>query len=289
MTWLLAILALTVVLLGFVGWHLLSEVRRLRKQCSTAADEAQTLRERYASIIDMEAHLASVRADLEQMTQRRKEFASEDERRRLELNQEYEQALTTFKELKKEVALVEENIEDISFGLYKPHFSFQTVDEYKTALESLRERERQLIREGRAATCATAWTVSSSAKEGARMVKLIEKLLLRAFNGECDAALANVSWNNVTKMEERIRKSFDAVNKLGEVLHVSITSTYLNLKLDEVRLTHEYEEKKHQEREEQRRIREEHREEEKAQREIEEAREEAEREEARFQRALGGC
>ena len=82
------------------------------------------------------------------------------------------------------------------------------------------------------------------------MVKLNEKLLLRAFNGECDAALANVSWNNVTKMEERIQKSFEAVNKLGEVLHVSITPEYLKLKLDEVRLTHEREEKKYQEREE---------------------------------------
>jgi hypothetical protein len=46
--------------------------------------------------------------------------------------------LTTYKELKKEISLVEENLEDISFGVYKPHFSFQTFAEYKTALENLR-------------------------------------------------------------------------------------------------------------------------------------------------------
>jgi hypothetical protein len=118
------------------------------------------------------------------------------------------------------------------------------------------------------------------------MVKLHEKLLLRAFNGECDGAIANVSWNNVIKMEERIRKSFEAINKLGDVEKVSLTPEYLKLKLDEIRLTHEYEEKRHQEREEQRRVREEQREEERARQEIEKAREEAETEEARFQKAL---
>ncbi len=112
------------------------------------------------------------------------------------------------------------------------------------------------------------------------------KLVLRAFNGECDAAVANVSWNNITKMEERIRKSCDAIKQLASVLQVSITPDFLGLKLDELRATHEYEEKKYQEREEQRQIRERNREEEKAQREIEKARQEAEEEEARYQKAL---
>lgn len=118
------------------------------------------------------------------------------------------------------------------------------------------------------------------------MVRDESKLLLRAFNGECEAAVANVSWNNVTSMEERIRKSSEAINKLAGVLKVSLTQEYVRLKLDELRLTHEYEEKRYKEREEQRRIREQIREEERAQREIEKAREDAEVEETRFQKAL---
>ena len=82
------------------------------------------------------------------------------------------------------------------------------------------------------------------------MVRLNTKLILRAFNGECEAALADVSWNNITKMEERVRKSFEAITKLGDVLKVSLTAEYLKLKLDELRLSHEYEQKKYQEREE---------------------------------------
>ncbi len=241
--------------------------------------EARKLRTRYSGVTDLEAKLTAVRDRLEQTK-------SENEQRRVKLNQEYEQALTTYKDLKKEISLLEENREDISFGLYKPHFSFQTLDEYKTALENLRNQERQLIRDGRAAVCPLHWTVGNSEREGARMVRLNTKLLLRAFNGACDASVANVSWNNITKMEERIRQAFEALNKLGDVHKVSMTRDFLKLKLDEIRLAHEYEEKRHQEREEQRRIREQIREEERAQQEIEKARKDAELEEAKFQKAL---
>ena len=118
------------------------------------------------------------------------------------------------------------------------------------------------------------------------MVRLHSKLLLRAFNGECEAAVSDVTWNNITKMEERVRKSFEAINKLGDVEKISITDPYLKLKLDELRVTYEYQQKRYEDREEQRRIREQIREEERTQREIEKAREEAETEEARFQKAL---
>ena len=123
------------------------------------------------------------------------------------------------------------------------------------------------------------------------MTNQYTKLMLRGFNGECDAAVANVSWNNAERMEERVRKSFDALNQLGSTMQMSLTSEFLQLKFDELRLTHEYQEKRHQEREEQRRVREQIREEEKAEQELEEARQQAEREEADYMARflLCGC
>ena len=61
----------------------------------------------------------------------------------------------------------------------------------------------------------------------------------------------------------------------------------MNAKLSELRLAHEFQEKRQAEREEQRRIRERIREEEKAQREFDKARKDAEKEEARYEKALG--
>lgn len=118
------------------------------------------------------------------------------------------------------------------------------------------------------------------------MIKQYTKLMLRAFNGECDAAVANVSWNNVVKMEARVQKAFDTLNALGRTMQMSITPQFLELKLQELQLTHEYEEKRQQEREEQRRIREQIREEEKAQRELDQARQQAEQEEHNYEKAL---
>jgi hypothetical protein len=112
------------------------------------------------------------------------------------------------------------------------------------------------------------------------------KLVLRAFNGECDASVVKVKYNNAQTMENRIRKTYENLNKLSQTTHCDITPRYLDLKLQELWLTHEYQEKKYQEQEEQRLIREQMREEEKALRELEKAKQDAEREERRYQEAL---
>lgn len=298
----------------------------LETDLKTAKDDVQRLRKRYEPIVKIDDEIARLKALLEQAKNEHQAFElsaerkrlditealereklacesqaqevrdrakreiqeaeSSAERKRFELRTEYDRAHSTYETLKREISLLEENLEDISFGLYKPHFSFQTSDEYRAKLEALRDEERQLIRSGCAATCSVKWTVQGSERDGARMAKQYLKLILRAFNGECDAAVANVTWNNITKMEARLRKSFDAVNQLGSVMQMAISQEFLKLKVDEVQLTHEFEEKKHQEKEEQRRIRQQIRDEEKAQREIAIAREEAEEEEVRFEEAL---
>lgn len=282
-TLLLSVLGIACFALAFLSWKFWQDARELRGRYSRIIDaEAAAKATREKS----EAEARSAAERLENLRREQREIESSNGQRRSQLDRDYGEALAHYKSLQAEVKLLEENLEDISFGVYQPHFTFSTSEEYKTKLQELRDRERQLIHDNKAAICPVSWSVGGSDKEGQRMVKQNTKLLLRAFNGECDGAIANVSWNNVTKMEERMRHSFDGVNQLGGVLHSSITQEYLSLKLDEVRLTHEAEEKRHQEREEQRKIREQIREEEKVQREIETAKKDAEEEEARYQKAL---
>jgi hypothetical protein len=137
-----------------------------------------------------------------------------------------------------------------------------------------------------AAVCHTQWEVNGSRVEGRKQINQTLKLMLRAFNGECDAAIVKVKYNNVKVMESRILKSLEVVNKLAEVQQCYIAPDYFNLKLQELYLVHEYQEKAYEEKEEQRRIREQMREEEIARREIERALQEAERDEARYAEAL---
>ena len=91
---------------------------------------------------------------------------------------------------------------------------------------------------------------------------------------------------NEPHIEKRILSLYDALNKLGHANNYELSSYYLGSKLDELRLVHEFQERKQAEAEEQRQIRELLREEERARREHERAITEAERDEARYAKAL---
>lgn len=213
-------------------------------------------------------------------------FLTNDAKNRESLASEYQAALAHYQELKKEIAVAEDSLEDMSFGIYAPHFTFQTTEEYKAKIEVLRHQQREVVRDGRAAQCSIAWTVNNSKTEGKRMIRLHSKLLLRAFNGECEGAIANVSWNNAERMEQRLRKAFADINKLGDVEQIRITDTYLMLKIEELRMTQEFEQKRYEEREEQRRIRQQIRDEELAQKEIEKTVAESQSEEEKYSAAI---
>lgn len=254
-----------------------AEVQRANAEAarliSTATDKAAKLR------AAAQAHVDGLRA--ESMAQ-----LNEHVRQRQELSRDYGSARALYERLKREVALVEENVEDISVGLYKPHYNFASSDEYKQAIDAAWEQQKALVKAGGAAVCGQAWEIGGDKRAGERMTKQYLKLLLRAFNGECEAAIAKVTWNNVTRMEERIGKTYEAINDLGGAMSMRIMPAYLSLKLAELRLEHEFAERKREEQEEQRRIREVMREEERAIREAEKAMRDAEAEEERNQKAI---
>ncbi len=67
---------------------------------------------------------------------------------------------------KKEIIVLDDEILLESFALYKPKFKFLTSEEYKTRLESCREKQKQLIKGGFAVTINENWTVNNSKAEG---------------------------------------------------------------------------------------------------------------------------
>lgn len=189
-------------------------------------------------------------------------------------------------QLHEEFRALDEEANLQSFGFYKPRYDFADSERYQLRLEDVRQQQKQMISSKTAAVCHIEWTVNGSVVEGRKQTNHTLKLILRAFNGECDAAIAKVKYNNIGVMQTRIHKAFDAINSLVQVQRCEITRRYLELKLDELSLVHEYQEKLQAEKEEQRRIREQMREEEIALREMEKARLEAEKEEKRYAEAL---
>lgn len=172
------------------------------------------------------------------------------------------------------------------FGLYEPKYDFANSDLYKARLQDVRNAQKEMIRSKTAATGNTNWQVNGSTSQGRKMVSDMQKLLLRAFNGECDEVIGKIKFNNIDAGIKRITASRDAISKLGALMGVSITLRYYQLKLDELHLAYEYQQKKQAEKEEQRRIREELREQAKLQKEIEEARKKIAKDQQHYENAL---
>lgn len=244
------------------------------------------LTDKYKDIIDIDQEVAKRKADLDTINNKISALEKEYNEKNSTLNQDYVKNKKIYDNLQQEISLLDADIEDISYGLYKPQYDYKTSEEYKQKLEEIVDRQKQAIKDEKAIHCTAEWKVGGSKKEGAKMTKHYSKLMLRAFNGECNAAIAKVNWNNIGNMEARIEKSSEAINKLGEHHKIIITQEYFDLKLQELKLEFELQEKLHQEKEEQRKIKEQMREEEKTQREIEKARKDAEEEEEKDTKAL---
>ena len=248
--------------------------------------EYNKIHTRFKDIIDIETEQKRIQNEFERKIKRLEEERKQREAEEKRLQEIYQKKKSLYKELVKEVNLYEEELELVSYGLYKPHFDFDSSERYKQEIKKVKQTQKELIRKKQAAICTTDWSVAGSKTEGKKMITRNIKLMLRAFNNECDAAILKVRWNNVKKMETRITKAFDAINKLGEPTNIYITRDYLNAKLKELYLTHEYQEKKHAEKEEQREIQAQIREEQRVLREAEKAKKEAEQEAKIYQKAL---
>ena len=201
-----------------------------------------------------------------------------------------EQLISTFNgqiEIKrKDLIVLDEEILLQSFGFYKPRYELQNSEMYKVRLDQIRGRQAELVKSGEAVICPANWLVNNDRKEGERMIKDYSKLTVRSFNNECDATILNIKFSNIESIEKKIRKAFEMLNNLTKRMSISITTDYLNLKLEELYLCYEYQVKKHEEKEEQKRIKEQMREEAKLMKEIEEKKLKCEKEEKHYSNAI---
>ena len=275
----ITLLVVALILLGIRYWKMQQENKRFKEDFKPILDIDAEVKRR-------EDELKKTMLDADKQVKSKQEEIEVLKRDSAFLAGKYTQGKEVLQKLETEIKLYEGELELMEFGVYKPTFDLDSSDAYKNQIKQNKERQKQTIKDSNAAVCSTTWTVGNSQKEGERMVQRGIKMALRAFNGECDSLITKVKWNNIEQTEKRIQKAFEAINKLNQSNHIYITQEYLNLKIEELKLTHEYQLKKYEEKEEQRQIREQMREEEKVKKEIEKAQREAEKEEVRYQKAL---
>src|SRR5215208_68580 len=266
-------------------------VNEIKAELARTVNERDSLKKAFEDVDKME--YLQLKQAIEDLCAQKEKVLQETQAAQAEFTKRWQGFDQQLKELaeqvdlrKKEIIVLDEEILLESFALYKPKFKFLTSEEYKTRLEACREKQKQLIKEGKAININENWTVNNSKVEGRKMVSDMKKLMLRSFNNECDYCVDNVKFNNMEVNEKRIAKSFEELNKLGRIMSASITHDYRNLKYDELYLAFEYQQKKQQEKEEQERAREELREQQKLEQEIRQAREKIAKEKKHYVRAI---
>lgn len=204
----------------------------------------------------------------------------------LAYNDEINELNSNIKDLKKDIITFSDEILVQDFGLYEPRYSFINADAYKAELTNIRNKQKAMIKDGSAVSGSIDWQVNGSTVQGRKMIKDMQKLLLRAFNSECDEIISKVKYNNYDASVKKMERSFNAIAKLGVTMSISITSIYYDLKIQELRLALEYQIQKQREKEEKAELRAQQREEARLQKEIKEQRKNIDKERKHYEQTL---
>jgi len=196
------------------------------------------------------------------------------------LREEFEALEDNLQDLKSEIDLYTRIEDFVAFGIFEtPEYLHEMPERYEAEIRGVRERQRELITNDEAVELAEDIEINGSSKTGSAVLSGQAKLILRAFNIECDYLVGKLNPGNFDRTLERIEKLAEGLEKTSVSLATGITLPYMDLKFEECRLVYEYKLKKAEKDEEQRLIREQMREEQKAIREYEKAVAEAEKEE----------
>ena len=252
--------------------QLQSEIERLNSMLSPEQQEFEMLK---VQIFDLKNTISNLSNTI-------------DERNSVitKLNSQINSLNVSIAEKQKQLSIFDTDINVLDYGLYKPTFEFANSDLYKAELNKLRDLQKQCIKNDDAVFGNTNWQVNGSTSQGRTMVNNYKKLLLRAFNVECDDIVANVKVSNLERSIERIHKISEQISKLGKTMGIGISPGYVRLKINEVKLALDFQQKKQEEKERQKELRAQEREEAKVLKEIEEERKRLKKEQTHYENAL---
>lgn len=248
------------------------EIENLRNLLTPEHKEIQSMQKRIAELKESCGYLES---EIESRTKKISELGYQAEQLDLEIC-----------EKRKQLVNINNDISFQEFGLYTPSYVFANSDLYKDKLAEIRNEQKQRIKNDVACTGNNNWTVNGNATQGKAMVRDMKKLLLRAFNVECDDIVANVKVSNLEKSIDRIYKTSEQISKLGKIMNISVSEGYIGLKVAEVKLALDFQQKKQEEKDRLKELKEQQREAAKVLKEIEEERKKLAKERTQYQNAL---
>jgi len=193
----------------------------------------------------------------------------------------------TIDSIKGDISIYQPVLDFLNVGfIEEPIYLFETSERFKEEIKHIRKQQKLLITQKEAIIIPETIALTSNKTYVNKVLNGQGKLMLKAFNVECDNLMLMVKPSNYAKILERIDKLADELEKTTASLKCGFNKDYIELKFKECELQYQYKLKDAREKEEQATIKELMREEQKAIREFEIALAKAQKEEKIYQNAL---
>jgi len=177
--------------------------------------------------------------------------------------------------------------EFVDYGFFEmPEYLFETSERFTVEIKLLRQQQKDLIQLKNAIVFQESLSISSDKSQNTKILNGQVKMMLTAFNIECDLLLSKVSPSNLARSLERVEKLANTIEKSAASFLCGFNIEFIKLKYEECRLQYQFKLKQKEEQDEQRQIREQIREEQKAIKEYERAVANAEKEEQMYRSML---
>ena len=167
-----------------------------------------------------------------------------------------------------------------------PQYLYETSTRYVEEIKDIRQQQKDMIKDKTAITFPDSTVISNDKSLNKKILNGQIKLMLTAFNIECDMLIGKVSPSSFGRTLERIEKLANILEKSAATLECGFDIDYIELKFEECKLQYQYTLKKQEEIAEQKLIKEQIREEQRAIKEFEKAISEAEKEEKMYRNLL---
>ncbi|EJO4031154.1 DUF4041 domain-containing protein [Vibrio cholerae] len=204
-----------------------------------------------------------------------------------ELNSSIEKGELELEELMGDLDLYSRLDEYTAHGHFEmPKYLYETSTRFAEEIKDIRQQQKDMIKDKTAITFPESTVISNDKSFNNSILNGQVKLMLTAFNIECDLLIGKVSPSSFGRTLERIEKLANTLEKSAATLECGFNIDYIELKFEECKLQYQYTLKKQEEVAEQQLIKEQIREEQRAIKEFEKAIADAEKEEKMYRNLL---
>ena len=195
------------------------------------------------------------------------------------LQRDYAQALQSVQPIEKALRDADLGVGTNDSHFYVSEIGEKTIPQLEASLEKVRQAIKAMVSNKTACICSwdlNKFRINNKKSETTKFFNREIKLRIRCLDNEFKMAQAVIDWNNINRLKDKCKDTFDQINQRGDLVKTKLQRQYLDLKITELTLGYEITQAKQREKEEAQaekaRIREVEREEERIRKAAEKAR-----------------